>query len=65
MGEIFPLFALYKNYTLLACFAGLGLGYALARRESIPLLFCGPVLAFQSGLDCRIESFTGLTDVKV
>jgi spermidine synthase len=36
-ASLFPVFALYKNFTLLACFCGLGLGYALPRR--IPLFF--------------------------
>ena len=30
-ASIFPMFAFYKNFSLLACFAGLGLGYATAR----------------------------------
>jgi hypothetical protein len=38
LGEVLPVFAFYKNFALLACFGGLGLGYALARREPIPLL---------------------------
>jgi hypothetical protein len=42
-GTVFVLFAFYKNFTLLACFAGLGLGYAMARRNAIPL-FLAPVL---------------------
>ncbi len=46
-GAIFPVFAFYKNYSLLACFMGLGLGYALAKRDSIPLFFSISVLAFQ------------------
>ncbi|MBI5251705.1 MAG: hypothetical protein HY912_19605, partial [Desulfomonile tiedjei] len=46
-GEDIPLFAFYKNFSLLACFAGLGLGYALATLESIPLILTIPVLSFQ------------------
>jgi hypothetical protein len=46
-GTILPIFAFYKNYSLLVCFAGLGLGYSLARRESIPLLLSIPLLAVQ------------------
>ena len=42
-GTIFEVFAFYKNFTLLACFAGLGLGYAMARRNLIPL-FLSPLL---------------------
>ncbi|MCK4660686.1 MAG: hypothetical protein KAV82_14285, partial [Phycisphaerae bacterium] len=47
---VFPLFAAYKNFGLLSCFAGLGLGYALANRARIPLLFVIPLLALQVGL---------------
>ena len=39
--------AFYKNFSLLACFAGLGLGYALATRDRIPLLTVIPLLAWQ------------------
>jgi hypothetical protein len=39
--------AFYKNFSLLACFAGLGLGYALASRSRIPLLLVLPLLAVQ------------------
>jgi spermidine synthase len=46
-GSVFELFALYKNLGLLACFAGLGLGYALARRDHIPLIATIPLLSLQ------------------
>jgi spermidine synthase len=46
-GSVFELFALYKNIGLLACFAGLGLGYALSGRSRIPLALTAPVLCFQ------------------
>jgi hypothetical protein len=39
--------AFYKNFSLLACFAGLGLGYALAPRSRIPLAMVVPLLAVQ------------------
>lgn len=49
-GTIFEFFAFYKNYGLLACFAGLGLGYALCRSENgIPLHLTLPLLAWQLG----------------
>ena len=41
-GTVFEFFAFYKNFSLLCCFAGLGLGYALADRRSIPLGFDHP-----------------------
>ncbi len=46
-SELFPIFAFYKNYSLLACFAGLGLGYALAMHKAIPLFLYQPVLVVQ------------------
>src|SRR5260370_24419751 len=50
-GSIFEFFAFYKNYGLLACFAGLGLGYALSRNEEgIPLSLTLCLLAWQFGL---------------
>ena len=49
-GSIFELFAFYKNFSLLACFLGLGLGYALSGRRQIPLLLTLPLLVWQIGL---------------
>ncbi len=50
-GTIFEFFAFYKNYGLLACFAGLSLGYALSRNESgIPLNLTVPLFAWQFAL---------------
>ena len=47
-GTVFEFFAFYKNFSLLCCFAGLGLGYALADRNRIPLAFTIPLLGWQS-----------------
>jgi hypothetical protein len=46
-STVFEVFAFYKNFGLLACFLGLGLGYALASRPQIPLLLSIPLLAWQ------------------
>jgi len=46
-SSIFEFFAFYKNFSLLACFLGLGLGYALATRDRIPLMIVIPLLAWQ------------------
>jgi hypothetical protein len=35
-SSVLEFLAFYKNFSLLACFAGLGLGYALAARSRIP-----------------------------
>ena len=46
-GTIWEVFAFYKNFSLLSCFAGLGLGYAMAGRDRIPSAMVLPLLAFQ------------------
>jgi spermidine synthase len=48
-STVFEFFAFYKNFSLLACFIGLGIGYALAMRDRIPLLLVIPLLAGQFG----------------
>lgn len=50
-ASMFEFFAFYKNFGLLACFAGLGIGYAMAKnREGVPLCLVIPVFAWQFGL---------------
>ena len=46
----FQLFAYYKNVTLIACFLGLGIGFALGSRGRIWLALVVPALALQVGL---------------
>jgi spermidine synthase len=46
-SSVLQFLAFYKNFSLLACFAGLGLGYALAGRTRLPLLLVAPLLAVQ------------------
>jgi hypothetical protein len=46
-GTVWEVFAFYKNFGLLSCFAGLGLGYALARRDRVPMILSLPLLALQ------------------
>jgi len=48
-SSVIPFIAFYKNFSLIACFIGLGVGYALAGRERIPLLLVLPLLAWQFG----------------
>jgi hypothetical protein len=48
-SSVLPFFAFYKNFSLLTCFVGLGLGYALAARDRIPLVIVLPLLAWQFG----------------
>lgn len=49
-GTVFEFFAFYKNFGLLTCFAGLGLGYALAQRDRIPLALVIPLFGWQFAL---------------
>jgi hypothetical protein len=49
-ATVFEFFAFYKNFGLLSCFAGLGLGYALANRDNIPIAVAVPLLGWQFGL---------------
>jgi SAM-dependent methyltransferase len=46
-GTEWEIFAFYKNFTLLACFLGLGLGYTLAALPRIPAVVTLPLLAFK------------------
>jgi spermidine synthase len=46
-STILPFLAFYKNFSLLACFVGLGLGYALAMRDRILLVMVLPLLGWQ------------------
>ena len=72
-GTVFEFFAFYKNFGLLTCFAGLGLGYAIANRDRIPLALVIPLFAWQfvllialrHGLPLwRLESLTVLPIVE-
>src|SRR4029079_2775019 len=40
LASVFPVFSLFKNFTLLACFLGLGAGYAVGEKRP-----CAPALA--------------------
>ncbi len=46
-AAIFPFFAFYKNLSLLSCFAGLGLGYAMGPRNRASLFLTLPILCWQ------------------
>jgi hypothetical protein len=45
-SAVFEFFAFYKNFSLLACFAGLGLGYALGKRDHLPVVTSIPILVW-------------------
>ena len=59
-GTVFAFFAFYKNYGLLACFVGLGLGYALAQSsEALPLVFTPALCAWQFVLLIALRAADG------
>jgi spermidine synthase len=61
-SSVFEFFAFYKNFSLLACFVGLGLGYALATRDRIPLFLTIPLLTFQFGFMMVVRFGLGRED---
>jgi len=61
-GSLFPVFALYKNFTLLACFCGLGIGYALAHRRPLLLPMTLPLLALTIFLLISLR-YASLSDI--
>lgn len=58
-SSIFPMFAFYKNFSLLACFAGLGLGYATARHRQDSLFLSLGLLVLQTGGMLSLRYGTG------
>ncbi|MBZ5600923.1 MAG: hypothetical protein LAO79_01300 [Acidobacteriia bacterium] len=46
-ASVVEFFAFYKNFSLLACFMGLGLGYALANSNRLFLILTLPLLGYQ------------------
>ena len=46
-ASVFEFFAFYKNFSLLACLAGLGTGYALAGFPGLPIALSIPILGFE------------------
>ena len=45
LASVFPVFAFFKNFTLLACFLGLGAGYAVAEKQRCAPALVLPMLA--------------------
>jgi spermidine synthase len=62
-GGMFPVFSFYKNFTLLACFAGLGAGYATAKRAEIPLIATLPVLFVMAVFLTTVRYGSGRADL--
>jgi spermidine synthase len=45
LASVFPVFSFFKNFTLLACFLGLGAGYAVAEKQRCAPALVLPMLA--------------------
>jgi hypothetical protein len=50
LASVFPVFSFFKNFTLLACFLGLGAGYAVAERQRCAPALVLPMLALFVGV---------------
>lgn len=61
-ASCFQLFAFFKNFSLLSCFLGLGIGYALGRTRPLLTPLALPMLAGQM-IFLHALRFTGLGDM--
>lgn len=50
LASVFPVFSFFKNFTLLACFLGLGAGYAVAEKQPCAPALVLPMLALFVGI---------------
>jgi SAM-dependent methyltransferase len=50
LASMFPVYSFYKNFTMLACFLGLGAGYAVAERQPCAPALVLPMLAVFVGV---------------
>ena len=50
LASVFPVFSFFKNFTLLACFLGLGAGYAVAEKQRCAPALVLPMLALFVGV---------------
>src|ERR1700692_249274 len=55
----FPVYSFYKNFTMLACFLGLGAGYAVAERQPCAPALVLPMLALFVGVITLLRYDTG------
>ncbi len=50
LASVFPVYSFYKNFTMLACFLGLGAGYAVAEKQPCAPAIVLPMLALFVGV---------------
>ncbi len=60
LASVFPVFSFYKNFTMLACFLGLGAGYAVAQRQPCTPALVLPMLALFVGVITLLRYDTGI-----
>jgi spermidine synthase len=60
MASVFPVFSFYKNFPMLACFLGLGAGYAVAERQPCAPAMVLPMLALFVGVVTLLRYDTGV-----
>src|SRR6204780_1360020 len=59
LASVFPVYSFYKNFTMLACFLGLGAGYAVAERQPCAPAMVLPMLALFVGVITLLRYDTG------
>src|SRR5258708_22765231 len=59
LASAFPVYSFYKNFTMLACFLGLGAGYAVAERQPCAPALVLPMLALFVGVITLLRYDTG------
>ena len=68
LASVFPVFSFFKNFTLLACFLGLGAGYAVSEKQPcapglvLPMLalFVGIITLLRYDIAATTDLFSGL-----
>ncbi len=68
LASVFPVFSFFKNFTLLACFLGLGAGYAVSEKQPcapalvLPMLalFVGVITLLRYDVGAVTDAFSGL-----
>ena len=59
LASVFPVYSFYKNFTMLACFLGLGAGYAVAEKQPCAPALVLPMLALFVGVIMLLRYDTG------
>ena len=60
LASVFPVYSFYKNFTMLACFLGLGAGYAVAEKRPCAPAIVLPMLALFVGVITLLRYDTGV-----